>query len=480
MRRRALLGGLLGLTLLLASCQGGWIGGAPTRAPLAQVPTRSEAALALAPAELADPSGPAELVAPAAAASAAETPAAPPAAAETPAAPSEQVQGPPPEAPTGSPVQAAAPTPLSAAVQQASAFPAPEEPGMRAGEAALLFSAPIPAAADIMEWRPPAVPVPHALHPNDHYWLRRPLPSGTVDWGLDWYPYGGNGWGTWRVHHGMDFPNDPGTPVLAAGDGVVVWVKENWVPVYVEVAPAEEQEAAGEAGGDQARSSDQEESGDQDQESATYGTGGAQEEGEDEEAGRPTRQLVGPYGNYVIIRHDWGWNGQPVYTVYAHLLEVLVQVGDRVRAGELIAGVGNTGASSGPHLHFEVRIGSNDYSHTYNPGLWIAPYEGWGTLAGRVTTAQGSFLYNAVLTITPVEEPRRVDPELSEKRTFSTYASDTVNPDPLWGENFVIPDLPAGDYRLEVRAGGETLESVVSIRPGVTTLVRLHTRAASE
>ena len=57
------------------------------------------------------------------------------------------------------------------------------------------------------------------------------------------------------------------------------------------------------------------------------------------------------YGNVVAIAHEHG-----VSTLYAHLSAFLVRDGQRVSAGEPIGRVGSTGASSGPHLHFEVRI----------------------------------------------------------------------------------------------------------------------------
>ena len=58
------------------------------------------------------------------------------------------------------------------------------------------------------------------------------------------------------------------------------------------------------------------------------------------------------YGNMVEIEHD-----SKTITRYAHASKLLVKQGDIVRLGQKIALVGSTGRSTGPHLHFEVRVG---------------------------------------------------------------------------------------------------------------------------
>ncbi|MCR4579311.1 MAG: M23 family metallopeptidase [Treponema sp.] len=60
------------------------------------------------------------------------------------------------------------------------------------------------------------------------------------------------------------------------------------------------------------------------------------------------------FGNYVIIKHNHG-----MYTRYAHLNAFRVKKGQIVEQGEIIGTIGNTGVSTGPHLHYEVHIGSD-------------------------------------------------------------------------------------------------------------------------
>lgn len=62
-------------------------------------------------------------------------------------------------------------------------------------------------------------------------------------------------------------------------------------------------------------------------------------------------------GNYVLLEHSGKFE-----TFYCHCSEILVKEGENIRAGETIARVGSTGYSTGPHLHFEMRINGTKYN----------------------------------------------------------------------------------------------------------------------
>ena len=64
--------------------------------------------------------------------------------------------------------------------------------------------------------------------------------------------------------------------------------------------------------------------------------------------------MAGPrsgYGNTVVVYHGLGYS-----TLYAHLSAISVAVGDQVSSGDRIGSIGASGLSTGPHLHFELRI----------------------------------------------------------------------------------------------------------------------------
>lgn len=71
------------------------------------------------------------------------------------------------------------------------------------------------------------------------------------------------------------------------------------------------------------------------------------------------------YGNAIVIKH-----ANNTYSQYAHLSKIQVKIGQKVSAGKQIALSGNTGNSSGPHLHFEIRTTPN-YGSAVNPVAFL-------------------------------------------------------------------------------------------------------------
>lgn len=264
------------------------------------------------------------------------------------------------------------------------------------------FVFPTPGPAPVSAWRPPLNPVPWALSPHDHFYIVRPIAANDKNWPLASYRYG---YVYFRdtVHTGVDIPNPLGTPVLAAAPGEVVWAGYGIL----------------------------------------YGRHG---------------NTSDPYGLAVAIRHDYGYQGEPLYTLYAHMSQVYVTEAQRVAVGDHIGAVGNTGESTGPHLHFEVRLGRNWFFNTSNPELWMSPPQGWGVLVGRVMDSEGELLFLQDVMVQPKDG--------SKARTALTYGPKNVNPDAYYEENLVLGDLPAGKYVLEISYNGHVYTQPIDIWPG--------------
>jgi len=254
---------------------------------------------------------------------------------------------------------------------------------------------------------PPALP---ETSPGEHYWLRRPIPEGSAVWTDKAYPYGSNRDGTLRTHHGVEFNVPAGTEVLASASGTVIV------------------------------------------------------------AGQDNEELLGAikefYGNVIVIQHDSGLGSQPVYTLYGHLSEIFVKVGEHVLAQDVIAFSGASGVADGAHLHFEVRLGENSYAATRNPLLWLYPFPDRGVVAGLVTSAAGQPIPGYPLTL------RRMDAS-SPYAGGTTYADNSVNPDENWQENFVFDDVVAGYYELSAGSGENKEKVEFWVYPYQTTFIKV-------
>ncbi len=246
---------------------------------------------------------------------------------------------------------------------------------------------------------------------KEHYWFTRAFTKANVTWGSFYYPYGTNARGKYFWHYGIDIQNPENTPIVAAGDGVVIY------------------------------------------------------------AGPDSQKLLGPwldfFGQAVVIEHTQPWNGMPVYTLYGHVSKALVQVGQQVKTGDPIALVGQLGVALGPHLHFEVRVGAGTYYNTRNPDLWIRPDPGYGVIAGRVVDHQNYYVPQQLVTLHFAENPGKF-----WRQTF-TYPDEEVNSDEFYGETFSFSDVPSGRYLLKTFFDGRQLTVPITVTNQSTTFVLL-------
>ena len=295
--------------------------------------------------------------------------------------------------------------PISGTQKTETLFPITEAPPILAtstpGAMQLFF--PTVIAVEGAEYRPPLYPVPWALSPNDHFYFASPIAANYPGEPIWDYRYGGNFFGPDVYHTGIDLPAPRGTDVLAAGPGTVVWA------------------GLGLFSGSSYNYND-------------------------------------PYGKAVAIRHDFGFQNQSLFTIYAHMDEIDVVLGQWLNTGDEIGKVGSTGNTTGPHLHFEVRLGANDFYQTRNPELWLVPPLGYGVLAGRVMNTFGQLMNLQKITITNVEN--------EDKYQAFTYGPLLVNSDAYYNENVVMGDLPAGVYELSIPYYYATLTTEIQILPG--------------
>ena len=271
---------------------------------------------------------------------------------------------------------------------------------------ALHFDLPTPGDELVSAWRPPQYTVPLALGQFDHFYFARPIAANEINWPLADYRYGGTFVSKDITHTGVDIAAKTGTPVLAAGPGTVIWA--GWGLF-----------------------------------SSSPGN------------------LSDPYGMAVAIRHDFGYEGQQLYTIYAHMSAVDVTVGQWVATNTLLGKVGDTGNTTGPHLHFEVRLGKNSYYNTRNPELWLAPAQGWGVLAGRVMGDNAKLSNSQPIVIDAVGR--------TQQWIVNTYGPGAAIHDSYYDENMVISDLPAGDYIVTVITYAVAHKLKVTIIPGHVT-----------
>jgi murein DD-endopeptidase MepM/ murein hydrolase activator NlpD len=260
-------------------------------------------------------------------------------------------------------------------------------------------------------------PTGDAGRTSPHLWLAAPVIVEGPPRINRAFPYGWDSDGRYLLHNGLDIVEPPGSPLLAPADGTVVV-----------------------AGPD---------------------------------AERQFGWRCDWYGQLVVVELDERWDGQLIYVLYGHVLEIAVTPGQRVREGDPLAVIGFGGVATTPHLHLEVRIGDNSFGATRNPALWLRPEAGYGVVAGRLVDPDGRPWQGVTMTL--------IDPTGAADFLYTwTYLDDPVHliqPDEALGENFAWAAIPAGEYDVFARVQGRDYRQRVSVVEGQVGFVELVTDA---
>jgi hypothetical protein len=270
---------------------------------------------------------------------------------------------------------------------------------------------------------PPSGPLSQPATPR-HTWFQRPIALTDQRHIDQTYRYGSTMGGNFQQHQGVEFNNADGTPVHAIGDGVVVWA-----------GPAE----------------------------------------------RGALTVAIRHDRTLDLRAPQAQGPRPkalfLFSVYYHNSKLLTEVGKRVKAGDVISLVGNTGRATNDHLHLEVHPVPYDSvrlvvdpeqrypGYTTNPELWIEPLPGTGLVAGQVWDSQGKPVLQA--RIYGLVKP------LPEETPFSfieTYG-ERGHSSPAYHDHFAIGDVPPGEYTLGVEIEGKRVFRRIRVAPGKVTWV---------
>ena len=243
---------------------------------------------------------------------------------------------------------------------------------------------------------------------DGHFIFQRPIESPANTFVDVTYPYASTVNSAREPHHGVEFLNKFGTPVHAVGDGIVIFAGPDKEAIY-----------------------------------------------------SPWPNF---YGNVIAIQH-----ADELYTLYAHLSRIEVEVNQQVAAGDQIGEVGQSGVATGSHLHLEVRRGNvEDYFSTLNPELWLIPNKSKNGPLGVIEISIMDETHQLVKLADFTLEYSRY----KSKKPTKTFYGVTYSSDMLHGEeNAVMGDMPEGYYRIAFKYHGQLYERRVEVKSGKLTQV---------